>query len=256
MTNRIKQLRKESKMTQAELAKKLGVSPQAVGAYERGSRKVSSKILGKLAEIFNKPAGYIAGEPSEDDVIRFLMDHYNVRGKQSGLGEILSTSWLWSLWERVDNYFIGNGIVSYNVPSEDNLLSEDQAADFEFWKEQFSWLVSDHGEKGRRTVMGNVRYLKESYGKVSESAFATILATTIAANNEVQVYPDVHYKDSSSSEWVVKNSEFMERIIKRQKFLNANLVPNDEPDFIDPYGKPHFDWSFTWELGLPVVDIK
>lgn len=48
----IRSLRKANHMTQAELAEKLGVSPQAVGTYERGSRKVSSKILDKLAEIF------------------------------------------------------------------------------------------------------------------------------------------------------------------------------------------------------------
>ncbi|WP_269325141.1 helix-turn-helix transcriptional regulator [Lactobacillus delbrueckii] len=244
MTNRIKQLRKESKMTQAELAKKLGVSPQAVGAYERGSRKVSPKILGKLAEIFNKSAGYIAGEPTEDDVIRFLMDYYNEKDHDRIFWQ--ARGFPWSLWGRLNNYFIGNGIVSYDVPSTTRLLSEDQANDFNFWKKQFSWLIDGESYK----------YLKDSCKAVSESAFTAILATTIAANNEVQVYPDVQYKDSSNSEWVVKNSEFIERIIKRRKFLNANLVPNDEPDFIDPYGKPHFGWSFTWELGLPVKDIN
>ncbi|MBT8811462.1 helix-turn-helix domain-containing protein [Lactobacillus delbrueckii subsp. bulgaricus] len=262
--NRLRELRKNTGLTLNEAAQAMTerfpdetkIVGNALGKYENGFRKPSDRTLRMLASFYGVSVEYLQGESVSDSVIRFLMDHYNVRGKQSGLDEIISTSWLWSLWERVDNYIIGNGIVSYDVPSDNNLLSEDQAADFEFWKEKFSWLVSDHDEKGRRTVMGNVRYLKESYGKVSESAFATILATTIAANNEVQVYPDVHYKDSSNSEWVVKNSEFMERIIKRQKFLNANLVPDDEPDFIDPYGKPHFDWSYTWQLGLPVVEIE
>lgn len=49
----IRRLRKANHMSQAELAKKLGVSSRALGNYERGSRKVSPKILNKLAEIFN-----------------------------------------------------------------------------------------------------------------------------------------------------------------------------------------------------------
>lgn len=242
MTNRIKQLRKESKMTQAELAEKLGVSPQAVGTYERGSRKVSPKILNKLAEIFNKSAGYIAGEPSEDDVIRFLMDHYNANGKQAGLGEILSTSWLWGLWKRVDNYFIGNGIVPYNV-ARDNLLSEDQATDFSFWKEKFGWLNTGYD------------YLINSYGKVPEKTLVSMLATAVAAKNEESVYPHVAY-DSTGNKWKATNSEFMERIIKRKEFLQANMAHYDEPEFVDPQLGPQYAWDHTWNMGLDVVDIK
>lgn len=243
MTNRIKQLRKENKMTQAELAEKLGVSPQAVGTYERGSRKVSSKVLDKLAEIFNKPAGYIAGEPSEDDVIRFLMEHYNARGKQSGLGEIVSSSWLWGLWERVDNYFIGNGIVPYNVPSDDNLLSEDQADSFDFWKEKFSWLNKGYD------------YLTNNYGKVSESTLASMLSTAVAAKNEESVYPHVSY-DNKGNKWKATNSDFMERIIKRKEFLQANMAHYDEPEFVDPQLGPQYAWDHTWNMGLPVEDIN
>lgn len=243
MTNRIKQLRKESKMTQAELAEKLGVSPQAVGTYERGSRKVSSKMLDKLAEIFNKPAGYIAGEPSEDDVIRFLMVHYNVRDKQHELSEILSTSWLWGLWRKVDDYFIGNGIVSYDVQKDDNLLSKDQANDFGFWKEKFSWLNTDYD------------YLINSYGKVSEKKLVSMLSAAIGDKNETKVYPHVSY-DNTGSKWEVINSEFMERIIKRKKFLLANTAEYDEPEFEDPQLGPQYAWDRTWNMGLPVVPIE
>lgn len=243
MANRIKQLRKESKMTQAELAEKLGVSPQAVGTYERGSRKVSSKMLDKLAEIFNKPAGYIAGEPSEDDVIRFLMVHYNVRDKQHELAEIISTSWLWGLWSKVDDYFIGNGIVSYDVQKDGNLLSKDQANDFSFWKEKFSWLNTGYD------------YLINSYGKVPEKTLVSMLSAAIGNKNEDKVYPHVSY-DNTDSEWEVMNSQFMERIIKRKKFLRTNMAEYDEPEFVDPQLGPQYAWDYTWNMGLPVEDIK
>ncbi|MBT8894930.1 helix-turn-helix domain-containing protein [Lactobacillus delbrueckii subsp. bulgaricus] len=253
--NRLRELRKNTGLTLNEAAQAMTerfpdetkIVGNALGKYENGFRKPSDRTLRMLASFYGVSVEYLQGESASDSVIRFLMDCYNARGKRSGLSsldEILSTSWLWSLWKRVDNYFIGNGIVSYDVPSDDNLLSEDQATDFEFWKEQFSWLNTGYD------------YLMNNYGKVSESTLASMLATAVAAKNEESVYPDVHYKDSSSSEWVVKNSEFMERIIKRQKFLNANLVPYDEPEFVDPYGRPQYAWAHTWDMGLPVVDIE
>lgn len=257
--SRLRELRKGLGLTLNEAAKSMTerfpgqtkIIGNTLSKYEKGERKTSVETLKMLASFYGVSVEYLQGESVDDSVIRFLMDYYNETDRDRIFRQ--ARAFPWSLWGRLENYFIGNGIVSYDVPSDNNLLREDQANNFEFWKKQFSWLVFGGDENGKQTIMGNVRYLKDSYGKVSESAFATILATTIAANNEVQVYPDVHYKDSSNNEWVVKNSEFMERIIKRQKFLNANLVPNTEPDFIDPYGKPHFDWSFTWELGLPVV---
>jgi transcriptional regulator with XRE-family HTH domain len=48
----ISELRKEQGMTQAELARALGVSQQTVFAYELGDRRVSVLIVAKLAKIF------------------------------------------------------------------------------------------------------------------------------------------------------------------------------------------------------------
>ena len=48
----ISERRKEIGMTQAELARALGVSQQSVFAYELGDRRVSVLIVAKLARIF------------------------------------------------------------------------------------------------------------------------------------------------------------------------------------------------------------
>ena len=55
----ITQLRKQRGMTQAELARALGVSQQAVFAYEIGDRRVSVLILVKLSKVFLTPVGEI-----------------------------------------------------------------------------------------------------------------------------------------------------------------------------------------------------
>lgn len=46
-------LRKSRGMTQAELARAIGVSQQAVFAYELGDRRISVLVLAKLAKIFS-----------------------------------------------------------------------------------------------------------------------------------------------------------------------------------------------------------
>lgn len=56
----ITQLRKVRGMTQAELARALGVSQQAVFAYELGDRRVSVVILIKLGMVFSVPLEELA----------------------------------------------------------------------------------------------------------------------------------------------------------------------------------------------------
>lgn len=49
----IKMLRKERRMTQAELAKRIGVAPTAVSAWERNENRPLMDKLATIAEIFN-----------------------------------------------------------------------------------------------------------------------------------------------------------------------------------------------------------
>jgi transcriptional regulator with XRE-family HTH domain len=46
-------LRKSQGMTQAELARAIGVSQQAVFAYELGERRISVLVLAKIAKVFS-----------------------------------------------------------------------------------------------------------------------------------------------------------------------------------------------------------
>lgn len=51
----IEVLRKQIGMTQAELARAIGVSQQTIYAYEIGDRRVSVLIVSKLASVFEIP---------------------------------------------------------------------------------------------------------------------------------------------------------------------------------------------------------
>ena len=54
-------LRKSRGMTQAELARAIGVSQQAVWAYELGERRISVLMLAKLAKVFSTSVEDIVG---------------------------------------------------------------------------------------------------------------------------------------------------------------------------------------------------
>lgn len=50
----ILRLRKEKKMTQAQMAKKLGTSQSNIARLERGQQNFTIEFLDKIAKIFNK----------------------------------------------------------------------------------------------------------------------------------------------------------------------------------------------------------
>lgn len=85
--NRIKELRKEKGLSQAELAKILFVNQTAVSQWERGATMPSPNMLNTLADYFHVTTDYLlgrdtktapAGEPAEapsrdqmiEDIIR------------------------------------------------------------------------------------------------------------------------------------------------------------------------------------------
>ena len=61
---RIAALRKRASMSQAALARALGVSPSAVGMYEQGRREPSAACLVALARLFGVTTDYLlTGQP-------------------------------------------------------------------------------------------------------------------------------------------------------------------------------------------------
>lgn len=57
----LKNLRKEAKLTQQQLATRLGVTKSVISFYERRERTPSPEILAKLARIFHVSSDYLLG---------------------------------------------------------------------------------------------------------------------------------------------------------------------------------------------------
>lgn len=62
MSNRLKELREQKGLTQAELAKILLISQTGYSKYEVGTNDIPTKILLKLSEIYGESINYILGD--------------------------------------------------------------------------------------------------------------------------------------------------------------------------------------------------
>ncbi len=55
MLNSLSEIRRQQKLTQAELGQRVGVSQRAIAAYEAGERKPSPKVMNRLIKELNIP---------------------------------------------------------------------------------------------------------------------------------------------------------------------------------------------------------
>ena len=72
---KLKQLREAQKMSQKQLADRLGVAPNSVSAYESGTRYPSFETLIKIAGMFHVTTDYLLGQERRHTVdISYLPD--------------------------------------------------------------------------------------------------------------------------------------------------------------------------------------
>lgn len=76
--NRLKELRKEKKMTLKEVGEYLGLTGTAVSCYEHESRKPSHEIIGKLAMLYNTTTANIIGVQDETTDLSAILNSSNL----------------------------------------------------------------------------------------------------------------------------------------------------------------------------------
>lgn len=64
-SERLKKLRKDTGLTQVDVASKLGISQQAYASWERGMKKPTQENLVKIAQILNASVDYLLGNSEE-----------------------------------------------------------------------------------------------------------------------------------------------------------------------------------------------
>ena len=73
--NRLRELRKSKNLTQKQVAKAVGVSPQSYGYYENWINKPDPEMLVKLADFFGCTIDYLLGR--EDDFGNIILNDSN-----------------------------------------------------------------------------------------------------------------------------------------------------------------------------------
>ena len=64
---KIRDLRKQKRLSQTELGKYIGLSQTTVNAWENGRAEPSSVYLSKLADYFNVTTDYLLGRPEKHE---------------------------------------------------------------------------------------------------------------------------------------------------------------------------------------------
>ena len=72
--NRIKELRQKEKLTQEELANKIGVTKRTIIAWEKGERQIKQDKAQQLADYFGVSVRYLLGY--EDDYLSSMIKKY------------------------------------------------------------------------------------------------------------------------------------------------------------------------------------
>lgn len=80
---KLKARRKELKLTQKDIADRLGISYQAYSAWERGVKKPSREKVQQLEKILNVPKGYF----TEVEIVR-LYNNLTDKGKNQALSYV------------------------------------------------------------------------------------------------------------------------------------------------------------------------
>lgn len=109
--NRIKLLREELGLKQDELAKKISVSPSAIGMYERNLREPNNELTLKFADFFNVSVDYLLGKTDS----RKPDDINNLKLKIPVLG-IVKAGY---------DYLAEENIIGYVTVNDNSLKSDD-----------------------------------------------------------------------------------------------------------------------------------
>ncbi|QDK70168.1 helix-turn-helix domain-containing protein [Lactococcus protaetiae] len=94
LKDRLKTLRHEKRLTQKEVADKLGTSYQTYQQWERGVRTPKIASLNQLAEIFNVSTDYLAGRDDSLDELFNIIRENNPTGEDKQ-----------ALIQLIDSYF-------------------------------------------------------------------------------------------------------------------------------------------------------
>ena len=105
---RLKEIRKERKITAKQLAKVLNVSESTISLYENGKREPDLKTLLNIAEYFNVSVDYLIGKTEEKEKNTKEMGTISIRGRDGSVIESELSDAQLETFKKLLNYISDN----------------------------------------------------------------------------------------------------------------------------------------------------
>ena len=169
--NRIKELRQKEKLTQEELANKIGVTKRTIIAWEKGERQIKPEKAQQLADYFRVSVGYLLWY-SDSDFKNMTSDSYDDNEKKralQGLDKLLLMS----------GYLSKNQMISAieQTINKEVLTKEFTSSEIiELPGEKQKEIILDKANKQTEKILSKISFLSIalSYLDNSESELLTI----------------------------------------------------------------------------------
>lgn len=214
MKNNLQKLRKQSKLSQTDLAKMLGVTRQAISLYEQGKRQLKEKDINILIKYFNVSKKYLLGAYSKDEILKTLQTaykkapHYGANSYYQVRNEISFN---------VDLVMIAHGFIEPNEPSINGMLSQSDVNNFEFWKQNFSFIFESVA----------IAWLISRPIEVSDDEILKAINEAIQIELS-KLATDTRERQDKDGYWLESPSKYLS---KRQEFINDHITQDGTLEF-------------------------
>lgn len=240
MKNNLQKLRKQSKLSQTDLAKMLGVTRQAISLYEQGKRQLKEKDINTLIKYFNVSKKYLLGAYSKEEIAKIVQERMidDIKEKKG----IYVLVFMPANRRTVEDYLIAIGVIPYDIPKEKDLLTNEQINNLDFWIENLKLIYNDVAMQWLITKP-SLDASKEDVLSAVNSAMNTVINASVTGYREYDIFDD--FTGVYDMEQVVKN-HYMQ---KRLEFLKKNEYWDDvEVDEGHWEKYPVYDFKHPHEL--------
>lgn len=237
MKSNLRKIREKNNLSQTDIAKLLDVTRQAVSLYEQGKRQLNTTDINTLSSYFKVSEEYLLGAYSKEEIGSIVQKHFqeNIDKKQRTLLSVFQPV----TNHTVENYLIAMGVIPFDIPKDENLLTEKQINDPHFWMDNLKPLYNDVAMKWLITKP-DLTATKDDVLNAVNSAMTTIINASTTSYNKEDVFNYNYEMDA-----VVKNHYLQRRIdfLERFKYWdNVEILKDHYEEY------PVFDFKHPHEL--------
>lgn len=207
--NRIKQLRKNKHLTLVELGQALNLPKGTLSRYENEVREPKPETWQALADYFNVSIAYLKGAYSKDEILKMLQKAYKEGSKYQASNYYQIKN---SICFNVDLIMIAHGFIEPTEPSINGMLSQSDVNNFEFWKQNFSFIFESVA----------VAWLISRPIEVSDDEILKAINEAIQIELS-KLATDTRERQDKDGYWLESPSKYLS---KRQDFINNHI--NDD----------------------------